>query len=367
MLTRIVAETFPYDNAHDPYQEYYRKALKASLGEYGGDYVEISDAYSDALLRGLRAVRHSYRLRNLLKKKLVSDSLDKLASLLSDGSVMGPTPSIGIYQFRTDQQNEIRVCIDANDFPDISEKAAASCEIYFKSNYWPSYNYPSHVLPLPNMNPMVGRNLELLRRLRTKPKERDLFIFFRVWGGRGEVEGIEHNMALLKALSKVKCNRYILAYLVAGDIPFLGKRLDDMGVPWTTKAMHPLELWKNAASSRLNVVRMGNHRCIPWRMIDIFSMGGVPIMDYEPMTLWPEPLVEGKHYLNLNISPGREEEVDDVTNKIDSWLQNGSLLSSISRNTADYFDHYLEPARLGRSMIQTVESHHCRAQAVMKS
>jgi hypothetical protein len=354
LLTRIVAETFPYDNVHDLYQEYYRNALKASLTASGGEYVEISDAYSDAMLRKLRAVRHSYRLRDLLKGNLLPNLIDRFAGLLSKGPLMGPSPVVGVYRFTTGQWGEIRVCIDSMDFPDISEKAAGSCEIYFKSNYWPSYNYPSHVLPLPNMNPMAGRNLKLLKNLRTKAKERDLFIFFRVWGGRGEVEGIEHNMMLLKALSKVKCNSYILAYLVAGDIPSLGKRLDDIGVPWTTEAMHPFELWKNAAAARLNIVRMGNHRCIPWRMIDILSMGGVPVMDYKPMTLWPEPLIEGKHYLNLNLSPDKEE-VGDISDKMDSWLQSDSLVSSISHNTADYFDRYLAPEMLGRSMIQTVE------------
>lgn len=352
MLTKVIAETFPYDRVHDTYQEYYRNALKASFVAGGQEYAENSGAYSDVLLRKFRAVRHSYRLRNLLQGSLLPNSLDRLAGLLSRGPVMGP--SVGIYRFLTDRNDEIRVCIDASDFPDISEKDAASCDIYFKSNYWPLFSYPSHVLPLPNMNPLVGRNLEFLRSLRAVPKERDLFIFFRVWGGRDELEGIEHNMALLKALSKVKCNSYILAYLVAGDIPSLGKRLDALGVPWTTKAMPQRELWKNAAAARLNIVRLGMHQCSPWRMIDILTMGGVPVMDYTPKTVWPEPLVEGKHFLNLNLPPGREEECD-AANAIDSWLQSNSLVPSISRNTAGYFDSYLEPERLGRSISQVIE------------
>ena len=84
-------------------------------------------------------------------------------------------------------------------------------------------------------------------------------------------------MMLLTALSKVKCNSYILAYLVAGDISALGKRkLDDIkGCLDEGKPMGPLELWENAAAARLNIVRMGNHQCVPWRMISILlSMGG---------------------------------------------------------------------------------------------
>lgn len=355
MVTKIVAEVFPYDRVHDTYQEYYRNALKASLAASGHKYVENSNAYSDALLRKLRAVRHSYRLRNMLKRNLLPNSLDKFARLLSRGPIMGQAPSVGVYKFTTDRQDEIRVCIDANDFPDVSEKAAASCDIYFKSNYWSGYNYPSNVLPLPNMNPLVGQNLQLLRGLRSEPKTRDLFVFFRVWGGRDEVEGIEHNMALLKALSKVKCNTYLLAYLVAGDVPSLGKRLDDLGVPWTTKAMPKLELWKNAAAARLNIVRLGMHQCSPWRMIDILAMGGVPVVDYKPLTLWPEPLLEGSHYLNLDLSPGREKNSRGITDKIDSWLQSDLLIPAISRNNVDYFDRYLMPEMLGKSICQTVD------------
>ena len=355
-MKKIVAEIYPYDYAHDMYQEYYRRALKASMSSCDCDFVQKSNVYSIALLRILRRVRHSYRLRDIFNGNLLPNLFDALARLLSHGPNTESSLSVGLYTFTNEQKKEIRVCIDTNDFPDISEKHAASCHIYFKSNYWPSYCYPPNVLPLPNMNPLVGRNLKLFRRLRAMPKKYDLFAFFRVWGGNDELEGIEHNMALLKALSKVKCNSYILAFLVAGDIPSLGKRLDDIGVSWTTKAMPPLELWKKAAAARLNIVRMGMHQCVPWRMIDILAMGGVPIMDYKPMTLWHEPLVEGKHYLNLNFSLKREQESGNIRDKIESWLQNDSLISSISMNTAGYFDLYLEPEMLGRSIIQTVES-----------
>ena len=162
-------------------------------------------------------------------------------------------------------------------------------------------------------------------------------------------------MELIKALSQVKCKSYVLAYLVAGDISSLGKRLDDLGVSWTTDAMPPRELWKKAASARLNVVRMGNHECVPWRMIDILSMGGVPVMDYKPRTAWPEPLVENQHYLNLDFPLNSEGPSSMVTSRIDSWLQDPTLISSISSNTAEYFDRYLAPRPLGHSIIDTVE------------
>ena len=37
MVTKIVAEVFPYDRVHDTYQEYYRDGLKASLAASGGN------------------------------------------------------------------------------------------------------------------------------------------------------------------------------------------------------------------------------------------------------------------------------------------------------------------------------------------
>ena len=75
-------------------------------------------------------------------------------------------------------------------------------------------------------------------------------------------------------------------------------------------------------------------------------------------TLWPKPLIETQHYLNLNFTPSQERETGDIPDRIDSWLQSDSLVHSISRNTADYFDGHLEPVMLGRSMMQMVESWH---------
>ncbi len=356
MVKGIIARVFPYDRVHDTYQEYYRNALSAGLAARGGHLHQISGAFSVTLLRKLRTVRHSYRLRRLMSGKRAPRLLDALAGMLSRGPLMDTIPRVGKYTFTTEKRGAIRVCIDSNDYPEISTKHAPECDIYFKSNYWPSYDYPSHVLPLPNMNPLVGRNLEFLKSLRSAPRQYDLFAFFRVWGGSDEVSGIEHNMALLEGLSKVKCNSFILAFLVAGDIAALGKRLDDIGVRWTTEALPPLELWKRMAAARLNIVRMGMHQCVPWRMIDVLAMGGVPVLDHKPITVWPAPLEEERHYLNLDISPDRGHESGYISERVESWLKSDSLISSVSHNAAGYFDRFLEPEMLGRSIIQAVES-----------
>src|SRR5580658_1990273 len=129
MVTRIVAEAFPYDQFHDRYQEYYRNALKTDITLSGHEFVESSGAYSAALLRKLRTARHSHRLRHLLSNRVMPKLLDTLARLLSNGPVFGPCPSVGVYQFTIDERVDLRICIDPNDSPTISKDAAASSDI----------------------------------------------------------------------------------------------------------------------------------------------------------------------------------------------------------------------------------------------
>jgi hypothetical protein len=92
MVTRVVAETFPYDRVHDTYQEYYRNAMRESETASGYEFIESSSACSQALLRALRTVRHSYRLRHLFSKPVLARCFDFLARSVSRGPVMGPAP-----------------------------------------------------------------------------------------------------------------------------------------------------------------------------------------------------------------------------------------------------------------------------------
>jgi hypothetical protein len=176
-----------------------------------------------------------------------------------------------------------------------------------------------------------------------------------VWGGKDEIEGVEHNLALFEALAGIKCRKKLLAYLVAGDIAGAAARLEKAGVAWTTEWMPLKQLWGLAARSKLNVVRHGMHECIPWRMTDMLAMGHCPVLDYRATTRWHVPLLENVHYLNLDFSPGRtmspRVKAERVAERVQGWLADKDLIATVGRNAAAYFDEHLAPERLGAHIV----------------
>jgi hypothetical protein len=348
-IRSVVAHVFPYDRTYDLYQEPYRLALKAFCDANGLSYSERSYAYSDNLLRKLRVLRYSYKLSSLIRSKRLPASVDVMARVFSKGPLYS-ADSVGIYEL-TSQSGETRtVCIDARDTGDLSADRVADSALYFKTNFWPSRTYPADVVPLPNVNPLVFQDMTAITALRATQKTTDLFAFFRIWGGADEVDGIEHNLLLIESLAKVPCKKYLCAYLVAGDVPALAARLESQGIDSTTKPMAKMELWQRAAEARLNLVRLGMHECIPWRMTDVFAMGGCPVIDYGPQTLWPDPLIEDHHFLSLH-SPKDGAPNADIPERVAGWLATPGLVEDISRNTAEYFDQHLRPALLGENIL----------------
>ncbi|WP_035350521.1 hypothetical protein [Edaphobacter aggregans] len=92
----LTAYTFPYDRVHDLYQEYYRSALRSFCDANGIKHRERTGAYSSAFLVKLRELRHSYKLRGLMKQESACSLVGGLADLLTRGSLRPPT-SIGLY------------------------------------------------------------------------------------------------------------------------------------------------------------------------------------------------------------------------------------------------------------------------------
>jgi hypothetical protein len=354
-IRAITTQTFPYDREHDLYQESYRVALRSYCEERGILYREQANSKFGSTIVKLRSLKHSYKLRLLVKNRIFAALVDSIAGLLSNGPAQSPTRQ-GFYEFLTDSGEKITACIDARDIGDFSTELAAEQDLYFKSNYWPTLTYPDNVFPVPNLNPLVIRDQPYFKELRATPKTLDLFAFFRVWGGSDELEGIEHNLSLIESLAKAPCSKFLCAYLVAGDISTIGKRLSDQNIQWTTVPMDKHELWQLAAKSRLNLVRLGMHECIPWRMIDVLAMGGCPVIDYGPQTIWPAPLVEGQHYLNLHTAPG-STNFDSVPADVTRWLATPGLVEDMSRATASYFDDHIAPGSLGREIVSVVEAH----------
>ena len=349
-FTSVTAHIDPYSRVHDTYQAYYRSSISTFCSEDAVAYHEAGNRCG-GLLRFLRRVKHSARFQKLAPGEFGTKAIDGIARLLG-AKIREPETAVGCYQFYQDSR-ELRVSIDAHDTglvarPDLLEW----CDLYLKANFWPDLVYSPKVAPIAFLNPSVLEKQAQLKNLRNTKKELDLFVFFRVWGGPNEIEGVEHNLRLLETLARVKCRKKLLAYLLTGEIRTAVARLEKAGVPWTTKWVPQAELWRLAAKSTLNIVRHGMHQCVPWRMAEILAMGGCPVLDYSATTRWHVPLEEGVHYLNLGVPyrPNGAADFDsyEVIDRVERWVASEGLTQTISRNTASYFDEHLTPQALGR-------------------
>lgn len=356
-LTGVEAIVEPYNRTHDRYQAYFRQGLAESCKTRGLPFYQTGSRFPRQL-RFLARVRASERFRRILPGAAGEGLIDILARLL--GARQNPSHCMGSYIFHSGA-GDVKVAVDAFDSGEIQSRPLLEwCDIYFKTNYWPSRSYPEKVLPIANPNPDVLPHLDYLRTARGVEKEWDLFGFFRVWGGSDEVEGVEHNLALFETLARVKCRKKLLAFLVAGDTAAAAARLEKAGVPVTTAWVPQSEVWRMAARSRLNIVRHGMHQCIPWRMTETLAMGGCPVLDYAATTRWHVPLEENVHYLNLDIpyrpSMAPDFDRDAAVERVEAWIADPTLINTIHRNTAQYFDEHLAPEKLGDYMLQRAVS-----------
>lgn len=337
----------PYSRTNDLYQSYYRASIAAYCGGHGISYREHSPSLTPAL-RFLGRVRQTERLNGILPKWLRTTAVDGAARLMGAGVIV--EHAVGKYVLRT-AGRETKICIDAGDPGQVTRpELLAWSDLYFKTNYWPTLDYPAKVIPLANLNPLVLEKRNELRALRTVEPEWDLFGFFRVWGR------VEHNLALFEALAKLKCRKKLIAYLISADYQGEAERMEKAGISWTTQPMPLKELWDLAARSRLNIVRHGVDDCIPWRMTDMLAMGHCPVLDYPARTQWHVPLEENVHYLSLDVPPegsvSAEEFAGRITERVAGWLDTPELLESVAANAGSYFDENLAPERLGRYLVE---------------
>ncbi len=351
--TRVEAIIEPYNRTHDRYQAYYRRGLADYCASHGIAFAEIGSRFPRQL-RFLYRVRASDRFRKILPGPGGAALIDTAARLL--GARPGPGHSLGSYVLHFGDTT-VKVAVDAFDSGNVqSPRLLEWCDLYFKTNYWPTRTYPAKVVPIANLNPDVLPRMDYLRAARGAEKEFDLFGFFRVWGGTDELEGVEHNLALFETLARVKCRKKLLALLVAGDTRAAAQRLEKAGVACTTTWVPQAEVWRLAARSRLNIVRHGMHQCIPWRMTETLAMGGCPVLDYAATTRWQVPLEPNVHYLNLGVPyrPSAAAAFDpvEVAGRVEGWLADPNLIPAIERNTALYFDKHLVPERLGAYLIE---------------
>jgi|SRR5579863_1904801 len=355
----------PYYYDHNLRQEYFWNGLKLSMERSGGTFEKVSVSGAPVFLSMMGNIKQSYKFRKIIdNNQSVLSRMDKLAVLL-EGKVTTPSgsfhPAVGQYIIRSTDGQSSNVCIDMSDSePITSSELCRWSDIYFKANYWGEKEYPATVRPMYYINPILIDKIDHLRSLRSCRKEYDLCFIVRVWGGRNETEGIEHNLRLLEEVSKINCRKYLYAYLVSGNVREYAKRLEREGIPFGLKPLPIDELWRVSARSEASVMRLGMHYCIPWRMNDLMAMGACPIFDSRPYSVWPRALQENENFLSLNLQWGyqktsaSEDEYKAIPLKIENWLAQKSLLNQVRENNARYFDDLLTPCSIGNHIVETV-------------
>jgi hypothetical protein len=361
VVRRVTAFTRPYDSRYERYQAYYRDGLRLSCDAKGAEFRTVPMTRMAPLLRASRHVRDQYLVR--APTPHVLKTADRAARFV-EGPLQTPSSAfhhlVGQYVFEAQGGEPHHVCIDAADYPvPPNDDLVAWSDTYFKTNYWPSVAYPQHVRPLVNGDPLILGRIDALRALRAQPKEVDLCFVARVWGGRKTVEGVEHNLRLLEALSRARCSKTIVAVLVAGDVDAQAQRLNRLDITCRRKMMNSRELWDSMARARLNVVRLGMHRCIPWRMAGTLAIGACLVVDQPPPSRWPEPLRENVNFLELGAATSEDAiaaSYEQIPERIEAWLQDPETVERIGRANASYFDRYADPSVVGASIVAAVES-----------
>jgi hypothetical protein len=357
----VTAFTHPYDR-WDRYQTYYREGLRRAAATRKVAFAAVPVTRAPRVLGLTKRVRDRYVAR--IPGTAAVSLLDHAAAALQ-GSHPLRTPSslfhdaVGQYLVETDHGAVRRVCIDAADYPTLPcEDLVAWSDVYFKANRWSSRSYPANVLPVVSGDPTVLRRLGMLRTLRRAEKKCDLCFIVRVWGGSTELGGIEHCLRLLEAVNKARCTKIILAYLVVGDIEADARRLSRAGIPSTTHGVRAERLWQSMAESRINVVRLGKHYCIPWRVAGALAIGACIAFDQEPPARWPTPLLEGTNFLNLGATTLESAVADadsysEIPARIEEWLSESKRLERIMEANGEYFDRFVDPERVGEQILAT--------------
>jgi hypothetical protein len=362
-ITSVEAAVFPFDYWHDWYQKYYRQSIEIYLAQYGTRVQYTASPLAASILRQLASIRDSYRLRRVLGPLApMSTSLVTEIAKRVGGDKRPIASLVGEYFFSLEDGKRISMCVDSHDSGDVnSQELALGSDVYLKTNYWPTIHYADSVIPFFNCNPLLVDNLKTLRLLRGQRQEFDISCIVRVWGGKNEVEGNEHCLRLLEAVAKARAEKYLLAFLVGGDIKEMSSRLRQSGIPFTTEPIPRRKLWEITARSKLTIIRLGMHHCVPWRMSDVLALGACTVLDQPPKTVWPVPLVEGTHFFSLDVetttaqSVASDAQYELIPEVLGSFLTKDEHLSEMSRAAVKYFEDCLDPKSVGQRMCESVQ------------
>jgi hypothetical protein len=355
----------PYEYTHDRYSAYYRAGLRRLVARLGGAYEEISMGRSPRILGAVRRIRDMYRLKPFFARAgWMLPAIDDLAARI-EGPIHPPAQvfvdTASHYLITPAGGREIKVCVDADDDgAKVDAQVLAWSDIYLKTNYWPTEAYSPKMRPFINADPLVIPQLPMFRAYRSLAKRYDVCMVVRVWGGKDEVEGVEHNLRLIEAVSRARCTKFVYAYLVVGDMRAARRRLERQGIPCGTEPLPPKKLWRVSAASRLNVIRLGMHYCIPWRVTGALAIGSGIVLDRVPLSRWPEPLTEGVNYVALGTETGvgqplaPDEQYAAIPDKIEAWLADRALADRIGRTNGEYYDRFVDPERAGEHILAEV-------------
>lgn len=289
----------------------------------------------------------------------------------SDATV--ESSSVGRYLIEIDGRQPVRVAIDAADGRAVRDsEALAWCDIYFKTNWWPSRIYDEKVQPLLNGNGLLSPpKIQRLKKLRDTQKSVDLYHCARIWqpsevGPQKCLNIIEHQVRLFETLSRLNCKKELLAIvptplLEQNERGFL-KRLEACGVKcqsdWgdiTTE-----KFWAALARAKIAFLRMGDYLSISWRLTDLFAMGACVVCDGVPYANWYEPLVGGVHFedgrcrLGQNFSLPNESSYTQLQHVVEKLLAEENKMLSFRRTAADYFDNFGTPEAVASHLLKTV-------------
>ena len=211
-----------------------------------------------------------------------------------------------------------------------------------------------------NGNPKILGHISKLRSYRRVTKEYDICFIVRVRGRTSWEQGVEHNLRILEQIAKVKCKKFLMAVLVGNDTNSIAERLDQLKILWTTSPLSLQTLWEISCRSKVNVVRLGMHYCVPWRTLDMLAMGACIIWDRTPFSVWPTPLKSGENFLDLGLNIGLEKqlapsgEYEEIPDRIYRLILNDELITRISNNNGTYFDLHASPEKVGDYIIDTI-------------
>ncbi len=344
--------TGAYDYWYDNYQAYYLAGLIDELNKQRIDYNINYINSPQKLLSFIRKIRYSVKI-NKISMNIISNYLDKMFFKLKNDY---NTPSgmfdglTGQYIIELDNGSEKKICIDSRDGGWVGNETLLNwSDIYFKSNYHIINQYDNKVKPIINGNPRILNFIPDLINMRSTEKIYDVFCFIRVWE-----ENREHVIKFIESISHINCSKYVCAYLVGNNLSDIKQRLKYANIAYTTKSMNLKKLWYLSSHSRINIIRLGVHKCVPWRMMDMLSMANCVALDKKPYTVWPTPLNSNTNYINLDISDTSEYQYDALPYIINHALSNSNYIKDIQNNNALYFDQHCSPNKVGEYILNTI-------------